>query len=236
MKKAYFTIAASVLLIIVLSLILSIYNRVHTLESQIVHMVKEIINESNYYSENEQPYHINRKVGYKIYSKDEYYFLILDDDNYSYTFSAYKNNIYYVGGNEDYQNSKLVCSGHFTIDDVYQPDYSLNDNPRITNPYNYDIVCQSIIYNYIKDGFYTVYILNHFSWDKSNYLNGAEMLDIMIIDRNSGDVFVSYAYFLANGWNVGMPGYSFNTSQYPELVQKYMDTSVYSKNAFYIKH
>lgn len=230
MKKAY--VIGAVLLLSVFILCLFPKNKLYAdtdLKNTLIEKTKEVINEKNYFQSNaNETFLVGYDICYDIYSDGTDYFVVLPDENIHYSFSKYENNFYYTG-NEDYESALKICSGSFCIENTYIPDYNKNNNLRITCFLDYETVLSSIISNYKYDSFYTIYLLNSFPWDKSNYLNGSEQLNVMIIDDNK-NVLITYCYFSVNGWNIGTPGFKFSQSEYPELVEKYKNTAVYRKN------
>lgn len=230
MKKVY--VIGIVLLLGILILCLFSKNKLNVdtaLKNTLIEKTKEVINENNYFQSNaNDTFLVGYDISYDIYSDGTDYFVVLPDENTHYSFSKYENNFYYIG-NDDYKSGSKICSGSFRIENTYVPDYNKDNNLRITCPLDYETVLSSVISNYEYDSFYTVYLLNSFPWDKSNYLNGSEQINVMIIDDNE-NVLITYCYFSANGWNVGTPGFKFNQSEYPELVEKYKNTAVYHKN------
>lgn len=202
-------------------------------ECNLIEKTKCVINEDNYFQTNSSgAFFTNHDICYDIYSDGTDYFVVLtSEDNAAYAFTKYEDNFYYLGkDNGEYNKTPKICNGNFYIDGVHKPDYTANSNARVTRFLDSETILSSVISNYGYDEFYTVYLLDSFPWDKSDYLNGSELIDIMIIDKNK-NVFVTYCYFSANGWNVGTPGFRFHQDEYPELVQKYKDISVCSKSA-----
>lgn len=230
MKKAYVIIVFLFLNLFVLGLL---FLKIHSLNSDyekiLIEKTKEIINEKNYFlSDNDESFIIGDDICYDIYSDDSDYFVVLPEENIHFSFSKFEYNFYYTGY-EDYKNAAKTCSGSFSIENIYIPDYNKDNNTRITCSLDYETILSSVISNYDCDDFYTVYLLNKFPWDKSEFMNGSELINIMIIDSNK-NVFKTYCYFSADGWLIGTPGYVFSQNEYPELVEKYKNTSVYSKH------
>lgn len=232
MKKIIFPQSILIIGLIALIYCISTVFPQRKIENELILKTKELLNEQIYYLSNDTEL-LNNYLEYDIFQSGKRYYVVLttiSDGELIYLFELYDDTIYYIQGYGDYSSTKIIGSGKFIINEVHQPDYYDNNNLRITKSLDYEAVCQSVINNYYENDYYTVYLLNSFPWDKSNYLNGSEQINVMIIDKNK-NVFVTYCYFSANGWNVGTPGFKFNQNEYPELVEKYKDTAVYSKSA-----
>lgn len=235
-KKASIILIISVLINIILSCIIIIYNNTNALnvvacddKEQLIGKTKALINEKIYFSfaNNNSGIIIGENICYEIYSYNNDYLVLLKNKNIQYFFTKFQGEFYRIEY-ADFGKAELIYNGEFTVESPKKPNYDENNDWRVTRTLNYDSVCESIMNNYNKKDLYTVYILNNYFWDKSNYFNNAEQIKVMIICEN--DVLISYGYFKSDGWDIGTPKFQFKKSEYNELVEKYKDTSIYSKS------
>lgn len=200
------------------------------LQNKMIFMTKELINEFYYY-ENVTVDEQDKKICYDLYLDDNTYYVVLFEYNIVYSFLEYEKRLYYINYN-DFTNAEKIDSGVFYIDDIHIPLYDMNDMQGITYDFDYDIVCSNIINN-IRDteSSYTLHLLNDFTWNKAEYPNNMRYRVLKIlIEYDDGRVIYTHAIPTYCGWSVVTMGEKIIfKEEYPELVKKYKDTSVYCK-------
>lgn len=200
--------------------------------------LKEIINEHNFFDVHRGLRHVDENVTYTVKYDGEHYYATINDDE-AYKFIKVRNEMIYLG--QIPFESVLVGiieygSDTFFYEFEYEPIYDATAGFSYDSEFNYMFFAESlkqdidVCFETTNINSYTLYVKNHFTWDKSRYDSSEGIKIGVLVKYDNGEILDTFASQKSDGWKLSFPAFKTKFSEYPEfeyIFNRYVATALF---------